>query len=717
MISRKRLKSRLWGGVGGALLAMVVGWILLHPVGDALTRLSYDLPFLFRNDAPEELVMVQFDMTMMTKLGLAPNGLPSRRHHAQLVERVMRDGARIVVFDVVFDGDSAEPGVDDALARAMAAHPPVVLAGMNELAPQLGAAFTRTVLPPQKLVSAASAWGLAQLSRPDPDLGLRRIDAGDTDLPSLGWAAAQVLGAPVTREPQRRLEERWFNHYGPPNWIRSVNLDHALRDSPDEGLTNGFFKDKIVVVGARPGVGKPGDEREEWPNPWSRFGVRFTSGPEWQALSLINLVRGDWLRRVSHRSEVVAVVAWGLFIGAGLTLLRPWNAAWVALLLAGGVAFGSIYVQLKFRWWGPWLIPVAAQTSVALLWSLFFQYIVETLKKRQLLRAFAGYLSPYMARRIAESEFSLELGGKIETATVMFTDLEGFSDMSEELKDPKKVSDTLIAYFNGTTTSILREDGTIIKYMGDAVMATWGAPLPDPRHAERAVIAAVEMVEAGKKPFEGRYLRTRVGINTGEILAGNLGSKFRFDYSCIGDVTNFAARLEGLNKYFGTDILVGDATKDRLGDKFRLRPLGKVRVKGKKEGIGINEVLGLARDVPADSPWLAEFQRGFDAYQEGNLDVARMFFLETIKLRASGGLTSGGVGEFKGVRWRVELERGLAAYAEGDLDAAQRHFSNAVRPPSGADGPSVFYLHEIDKARSDPERWQQWDPTIMFTSK
>src|SRR5262249_18520246 len=151
----------------------------------------------------------------------------------------------------------------------------------------------------------------------------------------------------------------------------------------------------------------------------------------------------------------------------------------------------------------------------------------------------------------------LSLGGKEVEATVMFTDLEGFTKMSESLP-PKEVSRVLTSYFNLTTRAILEQDGTIIKYIGDAVMAVWGAPLTDPKHAQRAVLAAWGMHQAGLQEIEGRRLRTRIGINTGLVLAGNLGSTFRFDYTLIGDTTNFASRLEGLNKYLGTDILISE---------------------------------------------------------------------------------------------------------------------------------------------------------------
>src|SRR5262249_47460894 len=153
----------------------------------------------------------------------------------------------------------------------------------------------------------------------------------------------------------------------------------------------------------------------------------------------------------------------------------------------------------------------------------------ESFRRWRLRRAFAAYLSPHMADRIAESGFDLSPGGKEIDATILFTDLEGFTRMSETMP-PAEGSRVLISYFNETTRAILDRNGTIIKYMGDAVMAAWGAPLADARPAQNAVLAALGMRQAGSKDITGRRLRTRFGINSGLVLAGNLGSEFRFDY-------------------------------------------------------------------------------------------------------------------------------------------------------------------------------------------
>src|SRR5262249_20894680 len=158
----------------------------------------------------------------------------------------------------------------------------------------------------------------------------------------------------------------------------------------------------------------------------------------------------------------------------------------------------SIWLPIYKHVWFAWTIPVMAQTPIALIWGVGYQYIVEARKSRQIRRAFSFYLSPYMADRIANRDFDLSLGGKEVEATVMFTDLAGFTTMSEPLS-PTEVSNMLTSYFTRTSKAIKDlNNGTLIKYLGDGVMAAWGAPEPDPKHADHTVLAALTIIRAGK---------------------------------------------------------------------------------------------------------------------------------------------------------------------------------------------------------------------------
>jgi adenylate cyclase len=273
---------------------------------------------------------------------------------------------------------------------------------------------------------------------------------------------------------------------------------------------------------------------------------------------------------------------------------------------------------------------VIIQTPFAIAWSSGSQYFQEARRRAALRQAFAYYLSPQMAEKIAELDFDLKPGGKVVEASLLFTDCKGFTTVSEELNDPQKLSELLIEYFTQTSRCVLDNGGTIIKYIGDSVMAAWGVPLDDPDHPRRAVQAAWELSEASKLVVRGRVLTTRVGVSTGNVLAGNLGSPYRFDYTCIGDTTNLASRLEGMNKMLGTDVLISESTAKRLENHFVTRFTGYFAVAGKSHGIAVYEVLGPSEPSRADAAWLASFNQAFEAIKSGAFEDAKGLLRKTI---------------------------------------------------------------------------------------
>jgi adenylate cyclase len=318
------------------------------------------------------------------------------------------------------------------------------------------------------------------------------------------------------------------------------------------------------------------------------------------------------------------------------------------------------------RTWFAWLIPAGVQMPLGLAWAVGSQYLLESRRRKELRKAFGFYLSPQMADKIANSDFDLRPGGRIVDATVIFTDLENFTTLSEDL-DPAEVSAILIAYFEQTTRCILEKRGTIIKYIGDAVMAAWGAPIAEPAHAVSAVEAACDLRALTQIEVRGKKLRTRIGINSGKVLAGNLGSTFRFDYTMIGDTTNFASRLESLNKYLGTQILISEAVRERLDGKFITRRLGEFRVAGKAHSVIIHELLGRADGRSEQRAWIEAFEAGLDAFRTGKFSDAADLMNRARQLRA------------------------------------------------GSDGPAEFYLRRIAILRN--QALEKWDGIIEISEK
>lgn len=654
------------GVILGVAFTVMAGLVLLLPVGDGLARLSLDIPFNFTKSnqhVPEELMLVYLDGSVKRNLG-QPDDVPLDRHfYTLLLHRLTQDKPKLVLFDILFDNPHPDPAVDEQFADAMRREGRVVLVGGYERAVQANYQMDMPV-PPTAVLASVADWGSAKCDI-DPDYGIRRLVVGSKDDPSAGWIAASLLGAQATNQLQSQLAGNWINYYCPPGRLRSVNLDQVLAT---DGLPAGYFRDKIVVVGARPSVGVAGDKREVFRTPYSLIGWADATGAAVQGFNLLNLVRGDWLTRLTPVQERILIVIWGIFLVVLLMTLRPWLAMIVAVGCFASMGLVAIGCQMKFQVWFCWLIPAAIQPSVALVWGVGYRFVVADRRRRQLRRAFSSYLSPYMADRIANSEFDLALGGQEVEASVMFTDLEGFTKMSESLS-PADVSKILTAYFNQTTRAILEQDGTIIKYIGDAVMAVWGAPVPEKNHAQQAVLAAWGMSQAGKQEVIGRKLRTRIGVNTGTVLAGNLGSEFRFDYTCIGDTTNFAARLEGLNKHLGTDVLISEFTAQQLDGGIKLRLLGRFIVSGKQKAVGIYEVLGFAKDFPQDPPWLTAFNRA------------------------------------------------MAHFAERDLDGAEKRLRETIELRGGTDGPAQFYLKYIAKVISMPASGEAWIGAVRLDEK
>ena len=543
----------------GALIATGLGLACLrYSFAEPLVRLSYDLPFLWR--APidtHEIVLVYLDELSAKQLNQPLDDAWNRALHGALLDRLTDDKARLVFYDVVFD-QPRDPAADAAFAESMRRSGRVILGAFLDRKERQGVRSESIAAPIKLLRKAAASWGVSAWNV-DPDYGVRRIYFGNGVKATVTWEAAKFLGAPITRESRETLEPHWVNYYGPRGCFHAVSMAQALMPN---GVPPDYFKDKIVLVGSQFAIGGQMVGRDEFATPYSRSNHQFTPGMEIQATILLNLLRGDWLTRMAVNRETALIVFIGLFAGGlSFSWFRPWQATIAAAFISAAIACAACLLVWHQRIWFAWLIPAAMQMPFGLAWSVSSQYLLESRRRKELRKAFGFYLSPQMADLIADSDFDLHPGGKVVEATVIFTDLESFTTISEDL-DPAEVSALLIAYFEQTTRCILKNKGTIIKYVGDAVMAAWGAPIDEPAHAICATEAACDLRCLAEIEVRGKKLRTRVGVHSGQVLAGNLGSSFRFDYTMIGDTTNFASRLESLNKYLGTQVLISEAVRE-----------------------------------------------------------------------------------------------------------------------------------------------------------
>lgn len=284
----------------------------------------------------------------------------------------------------------------------------------------------------------------------------------------------------------------------------------------------------------------------------------------------------------------------------------------------------------------PTIIPCISALSVFFS-GLLYRYFTEEKEKKRVRSAFSRYVSGPVMDEILKDQSKLKLGGQKKDLTVMFCDLVGFTKLSESL-DPTTLTMLLNEYFTRMTKIILARRGTLDKYMGDAVMCFWGAPIDIKDHAVWACQAALEMsveIDQINRDWSGKYnvkIGMRIGIHSGEMNVGNMGSEQVFSYTVMGDNVNLGSRLEGVNNVYGTTIICSRPTKEAAGDKFRFRLLDKVRVKGKEEAVEIYELDGFQQEGE-DTKWISLFEKGWNSYAKGEWDKAEEEFYEVIGVR------------------------------------------------------------------------------------
>ena len=318
------------------------------------------------------------------------------------------------------------------------------------------------------------------------------------------------------------------------------------------------------------------------------------------------------------------------FIGIVLTFTLPMlSALFSTLIILGSIVF---LIATNFYAWtnAQLVLPIAAPVLlVVLLFALQMTYgfFVESRGKRQLAHLFGQYVPPELVEEMSLKMEEINLDGEMREMSVLFSDVRGFTTISESL-EPKELTDYINAFLTPITKVIHDNRGTIDKYMGDAVMAFWGAPLEDDQHALHALNAAIGIVERMKslrQEFSEKQwpeIYVGVGVNTGHMNVGNKGSEFRVDYTILGDAVNLGSRLEGLTKIYGVDIITSEFTRHAVPE-YEYRELDKVRVKGKDKPVSIYEPLGLLENISKDERKLLEqFHIGIKQFRAQNWDAA-----------------------------------------------------------------------------------------------
>jgi adenylate cyclase len=326
------------------------------------------------------------------------------------------------------------------------------------------------------------------------------------------------------------------------------------------------------------------------------------------ATALDNLLRGDFLRRAPGWANAGTVAVTALAAAGAATLLTSAAAGTAATLLVMLLAAAAACFAFTG---GVWLDAAAPALAGVLAYSgtMAANYVTEGRERRRVRGLMSRYVNPEIVRQLTDEVLDLKLGGQRVPLTILFSDIRGFTSLSEKLPAEGVVA-MLNEYLGAMTEIVFEHGGTLDKFIGDAVMALWGAPLPVPDHARRAAECALAMT-AELERLNARWaeaggaanLRIGIGINTGEAVVGNLGSlKRKLEYTAIGDAVNLASRLESLNKDMETTIIVSEATRAALGEGFDTAPLREVKVKGKEQAVLIHELRGKAPPAAVGAP-------------------------------------------------------------------------------------------------------------------
>jgi adenylate cyclase len=647
-----------------ALLAMLV-FAALHVMAPDLPWLRrlelFALDTRFRLRGPlapgPEIVLVLIDDDTIAKFGRWP--LP-RQRFADAVNFLGAAGARVIGIDLLFtEPDEAGGSGDRALADAMRRAGTVVLPfafrfdrdGAGPVPDDIarsafaslrrGAFFepaplrpTGVLAPLAPLGEAAAALGHVTIAY-DVD-GAPRYEypvlGHDLDYyPSMALRVVQLyrrlawsdvaadLGRGVwlgdhllATDPSMRL---LVNYLGPPGQFATV----SFADVAAGAVSPAMFKDRIVLIGTRI-TGVPDAVR----TPFSAV----LPGVERLATVIDSILSGRSLHRPVYAPWLEAAWMIGFALAVALALSRL-SIARAALLAATLLTLWLVLGQFALVRFGIWSAAAVPSLASLLVFTLLATYRYGLLDRehRRVRAAFQRYLAPGMVEQLAQSSLPPQLGGEQRELTVMFCDLRGFSGISERL-DPRALTRLVNAFFAMVTEAVLAQGGTVDKYMGDAVMAFWNAPLEQPDHARRACRAALA-IRAGLARLDaegvtgGVALDCGIGINTGPCTVGNFGSRHRFDYSAVGDTVNIAARLESETKTFGIGIALGAATAARVPELATL-PLAAIQLRGRDRSVELFALVGdeTRRESPAFGALRERHRRFAEAAQAADWKAA-----------------------------------------------------------------------------------------------
>lgn len=591
MMDRKEFFRR---AVIGATISILVYFAYSLGALDTLELKSVDFRFQLRGPVRPRspILLVSIDQDSFDELNL-PWPWP-RTLHADLIRKLSAGKAKAIGLDILFTESKPDSIEDQVLAQAIKEAGNVILAAeLTEVETPFGRK-SRLNLPVPLLRAAAHAYGIANLYT-DHDGVIRRntlrFNFQGTDYPSFPLAIFRALQR-GENTPQASADTTMINYRGPARSYPMVPYYRILRGEVDPSL----YRGKIVLVGAfAPSL------HDVFATPFSA-GVP-TAGTEIQANVLEMLLLNETVVPLPDWAHILLfVVLSGVAIRLSLCQKPYWAAVSLALLVAGYGLF-DFYFFSQYRILVP-LTPLFFAMVASYGGITVDGYVREYKERLRVRRTFNQYVSPEVVDEILADRRTLGLKGQRRHITVLFSDIRGFTSISEQ-NDPETVVAFLGDYLEQATRIIFDNGGTVDKFIGDAVMAIFGAPKSFEDDARRAVKAGIDMIslaatlEAKWKPVIGSSLKFGIGINSGDAVVGSIGSEMRSDYTAIGDTVNTAARLEALTKELAVPLLMSETTMAELKSSIPVEPLGAVRIIGRVAPLEVFTVKGFGADTTA----------------------------------------------------------------------------------------------------------------------
>lgn len=604
-----------------------------------------------------------------------------RYYYAHLIENLERAEAAVIVLDVILDQpDRTGAQSDQALIDVLQRYDNIVLTG--KLFRTSHAYSYSSLMPPYEPFRQNSSWGLAAIEA-DLDGFYRRYPLGqaynDSVYPSLAaqalklWLKSDASEAIINQSDHYQIGEQVIpkidqmgllvNYNGPAHTFTYYSFETVLDDAgfdlledydmdafddpgdpelgiPPGPLPAGVFKDKIVLIGAT-----MHELHDNFPTPFLEYttpeGDKARAempGVEIHANALQTILSEDYLHQPPTAVTFLILV---LLTGLVFVINRYLSTTLAAL---AALALSVLYVLAALTAFSQANLVLNASLGVMIVVLTYtgqtiYSYLLTQQEKRMLRGAFAYYVPEKVVQEIITNPDRLTLGGEERVVTVLFSDVAGFTSISEKLK-PHDLVALLNDYLTDMTNIVLKHSGIIDKFEGDAIMAEFGVPVAFEGHERSACMAAIEMQrelreKRARWAREGRpALHARIGINTGEVIVGNMGSRDVFDYTVMGDHVNLGSRLEGANKTYGTEIMISEFTYQIVKKDFYTRQLDLIRVKGKQKPVAVYELIADRSEKLSDDYFdlLHLYHEGLKAYRGRQWSDAINLFARCLQL-------------------------------------------------------------------------------------